>query len=361
MTQSSDAIVPLGAMRFNSDSRKLEYWMGSAWMQIHTFSPNIGGISGQSGSIDGTGTRALFGGGYIAPGPCFNNVDAITVETQGNTIDFNNLTASKCGGYGCADRTRAIYAGGRVSTTPGGSSTNDITSCTFSIQNDFVNQSDLTNSKAFGTAFSSATRAVFAGQSVPSFDNVMDFTNIQSLGDAVDFGDMAQKNSYQMSTQSPTRGFVIGGLRVNAPDTASYELIELFTTATTGNGTDFGNLTADKYEGGGGGNATRGIVAGGYGPNYANVIEFFTLSSSGNASTFGDLSSANNGTGKYSASSPTRFVVGGGYGTSPHYGNTLEYINIATTGDSVDFGDFINFGRRSLSDPHMSNGHGGLG
>ena len=103
--------IPLGAVRFNSDSQKLEYWMGSAWMQIHTFSPNIGGISGQSGSIDGTGTRALFTGGYIAPGPCFNNVDAITIETQGNTIDFNNLTANKCGGYGCADRTRAIYAG----------------------------------------------------------------------------------------------------------------------------------------------------------------------------------------------------------------------------------------------------------
>ena len=35
--------IPLGAMRFNSDSQKLEYWMGSAWMQIKTFSPNLDG------------------------------------------------------------------------------------------------------------------------------------------------------------------------------------------------------------------------------------------------------------------------------------------------------------------------------
>ena len=28
--------IPLGAMRFNSDSQKLEYWNGSAWMQIQT-------------------------------------------------------------------------------------------------------------------------------------------------------------------------------------------------------------------------------------------------------------------------------------------------------------------------------------
>ena len=52
MTQSSDAIVPLGAMRFNSDSQKLEYWNGSAWFQIQTFSPNLdGGVRG----IYGTG------------------------------------------------------------------------------------------------------------------------------------------------------------------------------------------------------------------------------------------------------------------------------------------------------------------
>ena len=28
--------IPLGAMRFNSDSQKFEYWMGSAWMQVTT-------------------------------------------------------------------------------------------------------------------------------------------------------------------------------------------------------------------------------------------------------------------------------------------------------------------------------------
>ena len=33
--------IPAGAMRFNSDSQKLEYWNGSAWFQVHTFSPNL--------------------------------------------------------------------------------------------------------------------------------------------------------------------------------------------------------------------------------------------------------------------------------------------------------------------------------
>ena len=33
--------IPLGAMRFNSDSQKLEYWMSDAWMQILTFSLQV--------------------------------------------------------------------------------------------------------------------------------------------------------------------------------------------------------------------------------------------------------------------------------------------------------------------------------
>ena len=50
--------IPLGAMRFNFDSQKLEYWMGSAWMQIQTFSPNLA----ESGDA-GAGVRAIVGGG----------------------------------------------------------------------------------------------------------------------------------------------------------------------------------------------------------------------------------------------------------------------------------------------------------
>ena len=33
--------IPAGAMRFNSDSQKLEYWNGSAWFQVHTATPNL--------------------------------------------------------------------------------------------------------------------------------------------------------------------------------------------------------------------------------------------------------------------------------------------------------------------------------
>ena len=84
--------IPLGAMRFNSDSQKLEYWMGSAWMQIHTFSPNYDG-----------GVRGFFIGGYNAE----DRIDFITISTQGNSTDFG-------------DNTHANYAMGGTSDSHGG-------------------------------------------------------------------------------------------------------------------------------------------------------------------------------------------------------------------------------------------------
>ena len=82
------------------------------------------------------------------------------------------------------------------------------------------------------------------------------------------------------------------------------------------------------------------------------------MATTGNSVYFGDLTGFN-GTGKAGASSPTRFVLGGGYGSSPHFLNTIEFVQFATTGDSADFGDFQGFGRR-LGTNGTSNNHGGL-
>ena len=55
-------------------------------------------------------------------------------------------------------------------------------------------------------------------------------------------------------------------------------------------------------------------------------------------------------------SSLTRGVFIAGY--NPSATNTIDYVNIQTTGNAVDFGDFtINKTQSSA----CSNGHGGLG
>ena len=104
---------------------------------------------------------------------------------------------------------------------------------------------------------------------------------------------------------------------------------------------------------GGGGNATRGLALGGQ-PGPVNTIDFLTIATLGDSTNFGDLTLARKDTAV--VSSPTRVVACGGY--QPAYYNTCDYVNIATTGDAVDFGDIEpKFNQRGST----SNAHGGLG
>ena len=82
--------IPLGAIRFNSDSRKLEYWMGSTWRQIHTFSPTIEG-----------GVRGIFFGGNN--GSTYDDIEFISISTQGNATDFGDIRTSTSQSAGCSD------------------------------------------------------------------------------------------------------------------------------------------------------------------------------------------------------------------------------------------------------------------
>ena len=72
--------IPLGAMRFNSDSQKLEYWMGSAWMQIQTFTPNLDG-----------GARGLLVVGKIHLVRIKLILILLQFQSQGNAQDFGDL------------------------------------------------------------------------------------------------------------------------------------------------------------------------------------------------------------------------------------------------------------------------------
>ena len=53
-------------------------------------------------------------------------------------------------------------------------------------------------------------------------------------------------------------------------------------------------------------------------------------------------------------SSPTRAVFGSDYGSDS---DVIDYVQIMTTGDAVDFGDLLASRRKTQG---SSNGHGGL-
>ena len=349
-----------GTLRFNTDIGNLEYYRGDTigWESINRTNPNLGGAA-TSGSIDGTGARAIFAGGYtpsVNPNDCFNNVDAITIPTLGNTIDFNNLTANLAGGYATADRTRVVYSGGigPRAYTPG-VTINSIQYANFASQGDYVDGGDLNNTRAFGAAICDATRSICASRAMPSYHTSIDYFNTQSSGGGQDFGDIHTAKGYCAGMMSSTRGLIAGGIYC-CPG-VSYNVTEYVTIASTGNAVNFGDLSSGRYDMGSFGSSTRGMVACGSGNS--RVIEYFTIASKGNATDFGDSVNVY-GTGKYSASSPTRGVFGGG--SSPAGGHTtiIEYVQIQTQGNSLDFGDFQGFGRTGAGQEAISNAHGGL-
>ena len=81
----------------------------------------------------------------------------------------------------------------------------------------------------------------------------------------------------------------------------------------------------------------RGVLAGGYTPSdWVNTIDFINMSSSGDATNFGDLTEKR---GDFSGtiSSRTRGCFAGGW--SPNVVNVIDYVTIATLGNAQDFGD----------------------
>ena len=99
----------------------------------------------------------------------------------------------------------------------------------------------------------------------------------------------------------------------------------------------------------------RGCFGGGYdGGNYVNTIDYITIATTGNATDFGDLTVARYGLA--ACSSSTRGCFGGGYSTTNV--NIIDYITIATTGNATDFRD-LTVARHYLA--ACSDVHGGLG
>ena len=344
---------PPGMLRFNTDIGRLEVWRNDHWATILGESPNLGNHN-VTNSAGGTGTRGLFAGGYNpspSSGACTDQVDYITVETLGNAQDFGNLVDARHGGGQFADRTRAVYAGGRGPTTPGGSDTANITFTTIASTGDYADSNGDLSAAVGARGTSNSTRGLF-GSFIFPYSTTIEYVTIQSLGNAIDFGDLTEVRGYGMAVSSSVRGVFLGG--INNPTNLGTSVIDYVTISTTGNAQDFGDLyDGNAYESGCANSPTRGVIAGGTGNN--KLIEFITIATTGNSQNFGNLDTLT-GSGKGGVCSTIRGVFGGGL-PSPAT-NIMEFITIATTGDAVDFGDLQQTKR--ITNSGVSNGHGGL-
>ncbi len=175
-------------------------------------------------------------------------------------------------------------------------------------------------------------RGLVGGGNTPGQTNTIQFVEIRTSGNSLDFGDLtAARQSNLGATASSTRG-IWGGGQVHP---ANSDVIDFITIATQSNASDFGNLSVARRNNIGTGNQTRGLFAGGQTPTIQDVIDYVTIASVGNATDFGNLSVARKTLS--AASSPTRGLFFGGI--TPSDSDVIDYVTIASTGNAIDFGN----------------------
>ena len=256
-----------------------------------------------------------------------------------NTLEFAGLASTFYG-------SRAVF------TVPtGGSASNILSYKTVGSSSDSLDFGDLqTSRRNVASAGSNITRGVFGGgYGVADSSTVWgisdtDYITVGSTGNGTDFGDLdaVAGVATQGGCSNGTLLFTCGGFGIISGTNTYHDRMEYFTIASTGNGTDAGNLVDGRSNIGiGSDGVSRYIVAGGKNSSWAStdVIQYNDFSTSANTSDFGDLTDvAFSGNG--AVENLTRVVMGLGRRTSSEtYVNTLEYITVASTGNSQDFGD----------------------
>ena len=330
--------IPTGAVRFNTDSSKMEVYIGSTWMEV---SVSAAGVAGG---------RGVFTSRYT---PSNNDViDYIKLSSGGTAVDFGNVTSSRSHSSTGSSRTRGIIMGG---ATP--SMLNTVEQIEIASAANATDFGNLTVSRTQSAGASNNTRVVLHGGQTPSNVNTIDFGTIDIPRDFVGFGDARDQIAISAPIESPTRAVFVGG--EGSPNNASYESMGHITFATTGDETQFGDIIGNsggllRY-GRGASNGVRGLVFGGLNPSptKTNEIMQVNIPTLGNAVHFGDMSGyTGRSVGGTTGDSIRAVYAGGSNGTDNI--TTIDTVLFATMGNTVEFGDLTvaGGGINGLSDCH---------
>ena len=296
--------------------------------------------------------RGLLMGGAVSPGATnTTQIKYFDIASQGTTDEFGQTSVARRSTGSLSSSTRAVMGGGFVAP-PSPYTISDVM--------DYVTIATTANAIDFGNMQSTAyhyatasneTRGLFAGGYRPNNSavvNTIDLITIATTGNASNFGDLTRTARSFGGAGSTTRGVFFGGTHP-----AIQDVIDYVTFSTTGDATDFGNLTDARDNAYGASSSTRAVMAGGRDPNTTNIIDYITIASTGDATDFGDLTQ----TSYYFNASTSNSIRAVWVGTSTIV-NSMEYVTIATTGNSVDWGD--QGGTIQHSGGACSDSHGGL-
>jgi len=318
-------------------------------MEVDSWSPDL--LTG--------GTRGLKMGGYTAPGGGGSeaDIDYFNIATTGNATKWGDAGSegNQYGAFSASDRTRGVWGGGNSSSGHSGEvHVKYVEIASAGTVEDFGDLSTAVVGAAKGLNGNS-TRGLISGGN----GNAIEYITIQTTGNFNDFGDLAVSTNGTDNVAglcNSVKSIQAGGTNASGASSGNTDAIGYVHTATLGNSAHFGDLSAARWHICGASNSVRGILWNGMNPSSGatgmDIIEYLELSSLGDAVDFGDTSHSVRSRG--AAASPTRSVAFGG--ADPTI-NTMDYVQFGSKGNAIDFGDLTQI----TEAPSMaSNGHGGL-
>ncbi len=245
--------------------------------------------------------RGLIMGRKLSNGDGDNQISYITIATTGNAQDFGDLSVSRYYSTALSDGTYALTVGGKQTGTATWSGT-------FSDTIDYVTIATTGNASDFGNTSTNcynccgvqdSTRGVYnlgttsiTGTITYRQTDDLEYVTIATTGNATNFGNLDQRGFKRATGADSTRGVFAQGYNGSYGTNA----IGYITIQTTGNALDFGDALDLAQSSEGTSNSTRMVMAGGSGPppNYTRYdrIGYVTIQTTGNASDFGNLTVA---------------------------------------------------------------------
>ena len=329
--------VPTGAIRYNTDSNKMECFNGTQWMQI---------VVSESAPIGG---RYLIGGGWTSPADT-NVISYVSTSTKGNTIDFGDLIRAQRHASALSNNIRGVWDGGYKTSAGGSNVIEYVTIATTGNTQDFGDSSATYSSGSCANT----TRGILAGgYTSPTNLNTIEYITFTSTGNATDYGDLTAVGRDPFGTSTPTRGIFSTGSPSNN------NALQYITIATTGNAVDFGDLTGAManatYNKPAGCNGVIGLF--GPGGNTIN-IDRITMTTLGNAIEFGSSDVYTTGTQSTTGGSDKlNYFIGCGRVDTTQK-SEIQTVSFTTGGNAVDFGDNSNGATESPGS--CCNAHGGV-
>ena len=260
---------------------------------------NFGSCNAAGSRTKGGGnlTRGLRGGGD----PDNTSIEYITYSSTGNGTDFGNLNQQRnyvsSGGNG----TRQLWQGGSGAGSSG-STVDYVTIETAANAGDFGDCTPVfTPGNRSAAGGGDDTRVVFMGGDSPHTDTIGYYT-AESTGNATNFGNLTAPASYVGSAYNGTKQWRMGGYSP-APGNR-VNVVDAVTIQTTSNATDWGDLLSTWRYSSGSSNGPRFVNIGGddggaYSQGetgyFCDKIQYFSSDSTGNATDFGDLTQGRNG------------------------------------------------------------------